>query len=301
VFAWIATLWTGKPRITTAFLYFASMIVLFTIGGVSGFMTASAPTDWELTDTYFVVAHLHYVLLGINLFPVLGATYHWFPKFTGRLMDERLGRWNFWLTFIGFNLAFLPMHLTGLLGMPRRVYTYPAGMGWDGWNMLITIGAFILALGLLLFAINVVVSRKHGRLSPENPWDADSLEWATASPPADYNFAVLPTVASRNPLWEDRRGEDGPRTELNRGLALDHGREALAVSPLEATPELILKMPADSWAPVLLTLALAALFTALLEGGWLWAVAAAVGVFAALLNWTWPTRELGLVAGAPRG
>ena len=124
VFAWLATIWLGRPVITTAFLFFSSMILLFVIGGVSGFMTASVPVDWQLTDTYFVVAHIHYVLIGINVFPVVGAVYFWFPKMTGRLLDERLGRWNFWTMFIGFNLAFLPMHLTGLLGMPRRVYTY---------------------------------------------------------------------------------------------------------------------------------------------------------------------------------
>jgi cytochrome c oxidase subunit I len=297
VFAWVATLWTGKPNVTTAFLYFASMIVLFTIGGVSGFMTASAPADWELTDTYFVVAHLHYVLLGINLFPVLGAAYHWFPKFTGRLLGERLGRWNFWLSFIGFNMAFLPMHLTGLWGMPRRVYTYPAGMGWGGLNLLITIGAFVLALGLLLFVINVVVSLKRGAVAPENPWDADSLEWTTASPPPEYNFRVLPTVASRNPLWESRLDEAGEaRTVLDRGLVLDHGRESLAVSALEGEPDLILRMPDDSWAPVLLTLALSVLFVALLEASVAWSIVGALSIIAALLIWTWPTRRLAEVA-----
>src|SRR6201986_4235945 len=131
VFAWLATIWNGRPVITTAFRFFASMILLFVIGGVSGFMTASVPVDWQLTDTYFVVAHLHYVLIGINVFPVLGAAYFWFPKITGRLLDERLGRLNFWTMFIGFNLAFLPMHLSGLLGMPRRIYTYSEGIGWD--------------------------------------------------------------------------------------------------------------------------------------------------------------------------
>src|SRR6201996_4450404 len=141
VFAWIATIWLGRPVITTAFLFFSSMILLFVIGGVSGFMTASVPVDWQLTDTYFVVAHLHSVLIGINVFPVLGAAYFWFPKMTGRLLDERLGRWNFWTMFIGFNLAFLPMHVTGLLGMPRRVYTYADYGGWGALNLLITLGS----------------------------------------------------------------------------------------------------------------------------------------------------------------
>src|ERR1700685_1409787 len=155
VFAWLATIRLGRPVITTAFLFFSSMILLFVIGGVSGFMTASVPVDWQLTDTYFVVAHLHYVLVGINVFPVVGAVYFWFPKMTGKLLDERLGRWNFWTMFIGFNLAFLPMHLTGLLGMPRRVYTYASYGGWGTLNLITSIGSFVFAAGVLMLFINV--------------------------------------------------------------------------------------------------------------------------------------------------
>src|SRR6185312_14006890 len=149
VFAWTATIWLGRPVITTAFLYFASMIVLFVIGGVSGFMTGSVPVDLQLTDTYFVVAHLHYVLIGINLFPVIGGVYFWFPKITGRMLDERLGRWNFWTLFAGFNIAFLPMHLTGLAGMPRRIYTYPANLGWNTLNLITSLGSLVIAVGVL--------------------------------------------------------------------------------------------------------------------------------------------------------
>ena len=160
VFAWIATVRLGRPVITTAFLFFSSMILLFVIGGVSGFMTASVPVDLQLTDTYFVVAHLHYVLIGINVFPVVGAMYFWFPKITGRFLDEKLGRWNFWTMFIGFNLAFLPMHLTGLLGMPRRVYTYADYGGWGTLNLITSIGSFVFAAGTLLLFFNVVRSLK---------------------------------------------------------------------------------------------------------------------------------------------
>src|SRR6185312_14194584 len=162
VFAWTATIWLGRPVITTAFLYFASMIVLFVIGGVSGFMTGSVPVDWQLTDTYCVVAHIHYVLIGINLFPVIGAVYFWFPKITGRMLDERLGKLNFWVMFIGFNLGFFPMHFTGLMGMPRRIYTYPAGLGWTTLNVITTIGSVILAIGILMFFINVFISPRRG-------------------------------------------------------------------------------------------------------------------------------------------
>jgi heme/copper-type cytochrome/quinol oxidase subunit 1 len=190
--------------ITTAFLFFSSMILLFVIGGVSGFMTASVPVDWQLTDTYFVVAHLHYVLIGINVFPVVGAAYFWFPKMTGRMLDEQLGRWNFWTMFLGFNLAFLPMHLTGLLGMPRRVYTYNDYPGWGALNLITTAGSFVFAVGVLIFFANVLKSMRTGGQATANPWDAPTLEWSVPSPPPPYNFAVVPTVASRHPLWEAR-------------------------------------------------------------------------------------------------
>ncbi len=225
VFAWTLTIWLGRPVITTAFLYFASMIVLFVIGGVSGFMTGSVPVDWQLHDTYFVVAHIHYVLIGINLFPVIGALYFWFPKFTGKMMNERLGVWSFWTSFIGFNVAFLPMHLTGLLGMPRRVYTYPAHMGWDALNMVTSVGAFVFATGILLTFINVFVSLRAGRIAGPNPWDAPTLEWSVPSPPPPYNFAVLPSVASRHPLWEQRLGDSHGTSSLDEGLILDDQRE----------------------------------------------------------------------------
>jgi cytochrome c oxidase subunit I len=292
VFAWLATIWLGRPVITTAFLYFSSMILLFVIGGVSGFMTASVPVDWQLTDTYFVVAHLHYVLIGINLFPVLGAVYFWFPKMTGRLMDERLGRWNFWVTFIGFNLAFLPMHLTGLLGMPRRVYTYADGMGWDTLNMITSVGSFVLAGGILLFLVNVAKSLKSGASAGPNPWDAPTLEWSVASPPPPYNFAVIPTVASRHPLWEGRLGEEGVLSSLNRGMLLEHGKETIATTALDAEPDMVLEMPADSFAPLLLAVGTSVVFVGLLlKLRALTGIGGAVA-FIALLVWLWPRREL---------
>jgi cytochrome c oxidase subunit I len=290
VFAWIATIWLGRPVITTAFLFFASMIVLFVIGGVSGVMTASAPVDWQLTDTYFVVAHLHYVLIGINVFPVVGAAYYWFPKFTGRMLNERLGKWNFWTMFAGFNLGFFPMHLLGLMGMPRRVYTYPAGMGWDTTNLIVSLGSALFAIGVGLLIVNIVVSLRRGAIASDNPWDAPTLEWATASPPPPYNFAVIPTIASRHPLWEDRLDESGARSRLDAGLLLDRGRETIGTSALDGEPNLILEMPADSLAPAALALGLALLFSgALLKAWWLAGAGGAV-CGGALLLWFWPRR-----------
>ncbi len=292
VFAWLATIWQGRPVITTAFLFFAAMILLFVIGGVSGFMTASVPVDWELTDTYFVVAHLHYVLIGINLFPVVGATYFWFPKMSGRLMDERLGRWNFWTMFLGFNLCFLPMHITGLAGMPRRVYTYAHGMGWDTLNLITSIGAFVFALGVLLFFVNIFRSLKRPATAGANPWDAPTLEWSVPSPPPSYNFAVIPTVASRHPLWEGRISDEGGISTLDRGMLLDQGKETIGTTALDGLPDIVLEMPQDSYAPLVLAMATAVLFTGLLLRQWAVAGAAAVLVGVAVLMWLWPRRDL---------
>ena len=297
VFAWIATIWTGRPVFTTAFMFFASFILLFVIGGVSGFMTGSVPVDWQLTDTYFVVAHLHYVLIGINVFPVLGGIYFWFPKFTGRLMDDRLGRWNFWTTFVGFNLAFFPMHISGLLGMPRRIYTYADGMGWDWLNLITTIGSYVFAFGVLLFLINVWKSYRRGTLAGDNPWDAPTLEWATTSPPPPYNFVVIPTVASRHPLWEDRLHQhEGKGSSVRAGLVLDHGREAVGTSALDGTPDIILRMPKDSYAPLILALAATLFFVGLAFLLWWLAALSAMAVAIDILIWLWPERKLGETA-----
>jgi heme/copper-type cytochrome/quinol oxidase subunit 1 len=291
VFSWLATIWNGRPVVTTAFLFFASTILLFVIGGVSGFMTASVPVDWQLTDTYFVVAHLHYVLIGINVFPVVGAVYFWFPKMTGRLLDERLGRWNFWLMFIGFNVCFLPMHLTGLFGMPRRVYTYGPEMGWTTLNLITSVGAFIFAIGVVLLVANVLKSRRVGALAGPNPWDAHTLEWSIPSPPPPYNFAVIPAVATRHPLWEGYLDEE-VRSSLDRGLLLDKAKESLGTTPLDALPDMILRMPEDTSAPFVLTLGLGALFAGLILKSWLLMICGLIILTAALLVWLWPRREL---------
>jgi len=292
IFAWLATIWHGRPVITTAFLFFSSMIVLFVIGGVSGFMTASVPVDFQLTDTYFVVAHIHYVLLGINVFPVIGALYYWFPKITGRLLDERLGRWNFWTMFIGFNVAFLPMHLTGLFGMPRRIYTYADGMGWDTLNLITSLGSLVLAIGVLLLIVNVVKSLSSGATAGANPWDASGLEWSTPSPPPPYNFAVIPTVASRHPLWESRLEESNLASSIDRGMLLDEGKETIATTALDAVPDMIAEMPEDTPAPLFLTIGLTVLFVGMLLKIWTIMALGLLVILGALLLWLWPRREL---------
>src|SRR5665213_2033704 len=264
VFAWVATIWTGRPVFTTAFLFFTGFVLLFVIGGVSGFMTAAVPVDWQLTRTYFVVAHLHYVIIGINVFPVVGGIYFWFPKATGRFMNEAFGKWTFWVMFIGFNVAFFPMHILGLLGMPRRIYTYADNLGWGTPNLVVSIGAFVFGLGIVLFLVNVIVSLKHGRPVGPNPWDGSSLEWSTSSPPPVYNFAVIPIVPSRYPLWEDRLNEGPDRSSVGTGLVLDKGRETIGTTVLDAEPDVILKMPGDSYLPLLVAVAMTAVFTCML-------------------------------------
>ncbi len=288
VFAWLATLWDGRPWYPAAMKFIVGFILLFVIGGVSGVMTAAVPFDLQLTDTYFVVAHLHYVLVGINVFPVIAGVYYWFPKFTGRLMNERLGTWNFWTMFIGTNLLFFPMHIVGLLGMPRRIYTYPAGLGWDVYNLLETVGAFVFAAGVLMFAVNVWRSRTRGAIAGPNPWDGPTLEWSVPSPPPPYNFATLPIVASRHPLWESWLQEGSGRTVLSGGPQLLDGRETFATTPLDAEPSAIMRMPGDSYLPFVLAAFLAVVAYGLLFGLLWLAAAGLVGAMATTIAWLWP-------------
>jgi len=288
IFAWIATIWHGRPVFRTPFLFLIGFIVLFVIGGVSGVMTAAVPFDWQLTDNYFVVAHLHYVLIGINVFPVFAALYYWLPKMTGRMLSERYGRWVFWLMFIGANLAFFPMHISGMLGMPRRIYTYQSGLGWDTINLITSIGAYVFALGVLLFLLDFFRSLVVGPEAGDNPWDAPTLEWSVSSPPPPYNFAVIPTVRSRHPLWEDRLGE-AHHTLLGTGPVLDRGRETFGTSALDSDAYEILQMPEDSIWPVMLAAMMTVTFYGLLFGVWWLAILGLVLVILSLAGWCWPT------------
>jgi cytochrome c oxidase subunit 1/cytochrome c oxidase subunit I+III len=202
IFNWTATMYGGRVRFTTAMLFAVSFIVMFTIGGLSGIAFAVAPIDWQLTDSYFVVAHFHYVLFGGTALAVFAGVYYWFPKITGRMLDERWGKVNFWLTFIGFNLTFMIQHVLGMFGMPRRVFTYPPLPGWEAMNMISTIGAFVLAIAVLVLIFNIAISLRSGKIAGNNPWDAWTLEWATTSPPPPENFIRVPPIRGRRPLWD---------------------------------------------------------------------------------------------------
>ena len=248
IFCWIATLWGGKLNIKTPLLFVLGFFAIFVLGGLTGVMLASVPLDLQIHDTFFVVAHLHYVLIGGSVFPLFGAFYYWFPKWTGRMLSESAGRWNFWLMFVGFNLVFFPMHQLGLNGMPRRVYTYLPETGWGTLNLIASIGAFILAAGVAVFVINVFWARRAGVVAGDNPWAADSLEWSVPSPPPTYNFHNIPVVQGRYPIWQATA--DAP---VVRGLSTTK-RETIVTSVMDAQPELRFDIPGPSIWPVMVAL-----------------------------------------------
>src|SRR6476660_8057927 len=208
IFNWLGTMWGGKIQFKTPMLFCIGFLFQFLIAGLTGIMLASAPFDWQLSLSYFVVAHFHYVIVGGILFAVFAAFYYWYPKITGRMLSETLGQIHFWLFVLGFHLTFDLMHVPGLLGMPRRIYTYEPGRGWDTWNLLVTIGVFFQAAGTLVFVGNLLWSYFNGKSAGSDPWDAWTLEWTTSSPPPAYNFAVTPTVRSRRPLWDLKHPDD---------------------------------------------------------------------------------------------
>jgi len=279
IFCWIATMWLGRPRFEVPFLYVIAFIVTFVIGGLTGVIVASVPLDLQLHDTYFIVAHFHYVLIGGAVFPLLGAITYWFPKVTGRMMSPALGKWSFWMVFGGFQLAFFPMHISGMLGMPRRVYTYPAGLGLELPNLLSTIGAFVVAASLLLLVINLARSLKYGAVAGPNPWDAPGLEWATSSPPPCYNFPHVPVVEGKTPLWDG-----GPR--LMSGLRVDD-KEMLLTTVVAARPDLREPVPEPSIWPFVSAVAVTVLFVCSIFSPWA-VVFGTVPLAIALIAWFWP-------------
>lgn len=208
IFNWLATMWGGKIRFTVPMLFCTAFVFQFVLAGLTGIMLSVAPFDWQLHNSYFVVAHFHYVIVGGILFCLFGAFYYWFPKMTGRMMSRTLGKWHFWLFVLGFHMTFDFMHIPGLLGMPREIYTYEPGHHWAVWNLIITVGAFIQAIAIMIFVVNLVLSHFRGAAAGNDPWDAWTLEWATTSPPPAYNFADEPCVRSRRPLWDLKHPED---------------------------------------------------------------------------------------------
>ena len=283
-FCWLATLWSGELNIKTPLLWVFGFFFTFLIGGLTGVMLASVPLDTQVHDTFFVVAHFHYVLIGGAVFPLFGAMYFWLPKITGRMLSEKLGHLNFWLFFIGFNLTFFPMHLLGLKGMPRRVYTYQPEMDWGGMNQVATVGGVLMTLAIVVFAANVFRSARSGRPAGSNPWAAGTLEWAVPSPPPQYNFLNLPTVAGREPMWENP-----PDQPIVTGLREDL-REVLVTRTLDAEPDHRTAMPDPSIWPVLAAIATTALFIGSIFTPW--AVPfGLIPVTITMTGWFWPKRD----------
>jgi len=285
LFCWIATIAGGRLVLKTPMLFIAGFFATLMIGGLTGIMLGSVPLDLQVHDTYFVVAHLHYVLIGGALYPLFGAIYYWFPKVYGRMLDERLGRWQFWLLSIGFNLTFFPLHVLGLHGMPRRIYTYTADTGWGPLNFVSWVGAMIEDVSMALFVLNIVRALWKGRAAEPDPWGGATLEWAASSPPAAYNFERIPVVASAEPLWSPPAS--GPRWVTGLSTKL---REGLVTTVLDALPDVRYLYPTPSPWPIV------AAFTV---GFWLvWSIFSNKGMLIGLLPptiafiaWYWPTKE----------
>lgn len=288
IFSWIATLWLGRPVFHVPMLWITGFLVVFVTGGLTGVMLALVPFNWQVHDTQFVVAHLHYVLVGGMFFPLVAGIYYWLPHFSGRMPSARLGRLGFWLVFGGFNLSFLVMHWTGMLGMPRRVHTYETGLGWDLPNLLSSVGGFVMAAGVATVLADLVLHFRYGEQARPNPWNADTLEWATTMPPTAYNFASLPVIEGRHPLWETPTlGDDLARG--CGGLALiDHGRrETWGSDPVSGAVREIIHLPGNSWLPIIAAGLLALVCIALVAGAY--AAGGVISLFAAavVLRWSW--------------
>jgi cytochrome c oxidase subunit I+III len=284
IFCWIATMWSGRLKIAVPMLWVLGFFAVFVAGGLTGVMLAAVPLNTQVHDTFFVVAHFHYVLIGGAVFPLFGGFYYWYPKITGRMMSERLGAWACGLFFIGFNLTFFPMHILGLHGMPRRVYTYPASMGWSGLNLTASLGAAVMACAVLIGIIDAVRALRVGATASDNPWGAGTLEWATSSPPPHSNFIEPPTVSGREPLWDNP-----PDQPVVSGLRSDV-RDVLVTYVLDAEPDHRTEFPEPSVWPFLTALATTALFI-----GSIFTPEAvpygAIPLFITMTGWFWPKRS----------
>ncbi len=272
IFNWLATVYKGSVRLTTAMLFALGFIAQFTVGGLSGVSLSVVPADTQSHDSYFVVAHFHYVLFGGLVFGLFAGLYYWYPKVFGRMLNERLGRWNFWTMVVGFNLTFFPMHLLGIYGMPRRTYRYDPGLGWDTLNLVVSIGGFIIAASVLLFIVNAVVSRRRGAPAGNDPWDGRTIEWSISSPPPEYNFAEIPDIEARDDFWYHKYTED----DEGRLLALPSGGSdtpAVTRPAADAAPAHKIHMPSPSFYPLVVAFGLIPLAYAAVFHSFSWAFA----------------------------
>jgi cytochrome c oxidase subunit 1 len=284
IFCWLATIATGKVILKTPMWWVLGFFFTFIMGGMTGIFVASVPVDLQVHDTYFVVAHFHYVLIGGAVFPLFGALTYWFPKVTGRLLSEKLGQLSFWMFFVGFNVTFFPMHLVGMRGMPRRVYTYPANMGWTVLNQIESLGYILLFLSVALFIYNVFRSLRRGEIAGSNPWLAGTLEWATTSPPPIYNFLHLPTVNGREAIWDA-----APNQPVVVGLDED-ARTVLTTRTLDAEPDAKDEFPKPSIWPFLAAVATTVAFVASIFTPW-GITYGMIPVAVTMIGWFWPDKQ----------
>ncbi len=282
IFCWIASLWRSRVRFETPMLYVLGFIAIFVLGGLTGVTLAATAFDTQVHDTYYVVAHFHYVLIGGAVFPLLGGIHMWFPKMTGRMMNRALGAWSFWLFFIGFNITFFPQHILGLEGMPRRVYTYLPDSGWGTLNFISTCGAMLLAAGGVVLLYNVIVSAIAGAPAPADPWGGETLEWATSSPPPVYNFLYTPVVEGRSAMWD--RSKDAPPVVVGIDST---SREVLITNLVDAAPSHKTHYPDPSVWPFLSAVVTSAFFVGSIFTPWA-LPAAIVPLFIVLTGWFWP-------------
>ncbi|TML68056.1 MAG: cytochrome ubiquinol oxidase subunit I [Actinobacteria bacterium] len=289
IFAWLFTVNLGKPDFRAPLLFIGGFIALFVIGGLSGIMFAAIPFDQATTDSYFVVAHFHFIIFGAAVFPLLGGMYYWFPKVTGRMYHEGWAKASFWVTFVGTMLTFFPMHIVGLLGMTRRIYTYAPGLGWEAYNLAETIGSFLLTVGLLMVFGNLLWSRFRGVPSGPDPFYGGTLEWATTSPPPHYNFAVIPIVRSPYPNWDREDREDDVRRFERGQLVLESGHETPASTVRDGVLDEVLEMPSESGWPILLAFALSIVFIMLLTTHYV--IAGIFIAISALILAAWHLKE----------
>ncbi len=288
VFCWMATIWSGRPVWKTPLYFVMGFLFIFILGGLTGVMVAAVPFDWQVHDTYFVVAHLHYVLIGGMVFPLFAAFYYWTPLFSGRMLSERLGKLAFWLMFIGFNVTFFPMHITGLLGMPRRVASYPADFGWDTLNLISSLGSAVLALGILVFIVDFATHLRWGKKAERNPWNAGTLEWATALPSPDTGVRSVPIVTGHYPIWDNPHlPEQIQRGDFFLPDSPQGRRETLRTGSVDARPEQILILPKPSWLPLLAGVTTTVTFGVSIFYMWTLAGLAAAATLVLILAWAW--------------
>lgn len=294
IFAFIATIWSAKKvRMMTPMLFLFGALMIFVLGGLTGIMVALAPVDWQVHDTYFIVAHLHYTLIGGMLFAVGAGLIYYLPKLSGKMLSERLGKWAFWFSFIGFNVTFFPMHLSGMMGMPRRVASYPTELGVGTFNLVSTIGAFILATGILIFLVNVIRTMTLKEYAPRNPWNAGTLEWASPIPNEHWSVRSIPTIDSRYPLWDDPELPGKmERGECYLADAREGRRETLVTSVLDARPEQCMRVSGPGYPPLVAAVFTGAAFILATFSVYSWAAVAGVLAVVAILYWLWTSTGL---------